>query len=762
MKKTLSLLLSVLLTVSLCLPSMAEGTAEKHVKDYADEIASIQSIFSAGEQALEDGMDPKRVGEEMYGLADANNMLPYFTYACENAVSYETTSYNRLLEFCGRESSQKQIDVTWENPELLNEDISFYAYGYVDCSEAMKSVLADAGAEFCMQPYFWTESDINGYYGTPFSKFKPARPREGYVCVIVRDSAENAPETAWNKGDGSIFQDALRTTVNDLMWALGDDAPVLTGNPNLAASFWIFDLSFPFYSVYTNRADRSDSYKGYNCVASLSVMPAGGKKAAAEIKQKNTLPRTLGTYYLYNGAFKADTPVLSQTSSYQSFTGKVRAALQKERSAARANRKMTPLNAESVLKSVLINQTAKLNDNWQKAIYESGARDVSLDGDTLTFTLRSYDPKLTELGSRADAADKDAWLTGALERAAQYDLKMTLTVENGQLTKKSLQTLQSTVKKAASAAQKAFSGKDMTQALKEYFFPVPITERIKDAAPLENPPEAFLTAVRSKSGVFGSGIPDAALSAFFYAQKSQALNVKGGPHEMILACVGVDPAAMLNESVAKALDESAYLPAASRDSGDEADSVFIDKIVEYAFQNKSKVRNKVNLTIDIDVLADGRLPGEYAEYAGAFAYEEALDDLQSSVSKLPDMAALTLPANGKMSGGDSGTQVRIRTSKTAYPTYIQIRDNTTDKVLATAFVLPGKTASVRVPQGWVYYLYASGPYWYGETTLFGDLGSYNKSESLEILSNRYIHTWTLEVSEDGNVSVTGSDPSAFQ
>ena len=113
MKKTLSLLLSVLLTVSLCLPSMAEGTAEKHVKDYADEIASIQSIFSAGEQALEDGMDPKRVGEEMYGLADANNMLPYFTYACENAVSYETTSYNRLLEFCGRESSQKQIDVTW-------------------------------------------------------------------------------------------------------------------------------------------------------------------------------------------------------------------------------------------------------------------------------------------------------------------------------------------------------------------------------------------------------------------------------------------------------------------------------------------------------------------------------------------------------------------------------------------------------------------------------------------------------------------------
>ena len=108
----------------------------------------------------------------------------------------------KLTEFTGREDDSRLIDA-WDPPEAENEDIGFYAYSPYECSDAMKAVLADPGAEYCLRPRFWSESDIQACYGTAFSKFKPSRPREGYVCVIVRDSAQNGPETSWSRGNSS-------------------------------------------------------------------------------------------------------------------------------------------------------------------------------------------------------------------------------------------------------------------------------------------------------------------------------------------------------------------------------------------------------------------------------------------------------------------------------------------------------------------------------------------------------------------------------
>ena len=51
--------------------------------------------------------------------------------------------------------------------------------------------------------------------------------------------------------------------------------------------------------------------------------------------------------------------------------------------------------------------------------------------------------------------------------------------------------------------------------------------------------------------------------------------------------------------------------------------------------------------------------------------------------------------------------------------------------------------------------------WYGEEILFGELGAYSKSETVEIKGTNYSHTFTLESSADGDVNIYGATPADF-
>ena len=90
----------------------------------------------------------------------------------------------------------------------------------------------------------------------------------------------------------------------------------------------------------------------------------------------------------------------------------------------------------------------------------SGAQAVSLENGQLAFSLRGYDSKMSELGAYKSAENKAAWLQAVLENAAQYGLRLSAPVQDGQLTSAGLKSLNSAVKSAAAAANKAFSSKD--------------------------------------------------------------------------------------------------------------------------------------------------------------------------------------------------------------------------------------------------------------------------------------------------------------
>ena len=170
---------------------------------------------------------------------------------------------------------------------------------------------------------------------------------------------------------------------------------------------------------------------------------------------------------------------------------------------------------------------------------------------------------------------------------------------------------------------------------------------------------------------------------------------------------------------------------------------------------------KYTLTVDIDDLAQGVYPVEYREYLNAYQYLQAIDSLDRSAGMLPEEKALAMPASGKLSGGASGTQVKLKITKNSNATYIQMRSESSGKTVASAFIQPGKTVTVKVPSGSYRLYYCSGPYWYGEGKMFASLGSYNKSEPVEIKSKKYVHTFTLENVQNGDVSVYNADPDEF-
>ena len=422
-------------------------------------------------------------------------------------------------------------------------------------------------------------------------------------------------------------------------------------------------------------------------------------------------------------------------------------------SAAEAGGSASP-DLTSVVNELLLQEATKQKDAWQKAILEGGVENLSTDENTVTFSLRSFNPKTADLGAFASAEDSNAWLMSALKNASGHDLEITAEIVDGAVSAKGKKVILAAVKKAASASKKAFSGKDFTAALKAYLFPVPVAGKVKGASDLSSPDPQFSAWYADHGDLLNNAPVEAAIAAF-YMQKSQTLSVKDGPHALTLTCVGASLSDLVEDSISEIRDKQAYLPLAERsDLENELKDTFLSKAISSA----KKAKNKTVLTLDVDDLVTGEFPVSYRDYFSSFSWDSTVYALSTTLMKLPDIAAQPVPKAGVLSGRNKGTRVIFKLSDDSNPTYIIMRDANTDNIVVTAMALPKKSVTVKVPQGYYYIAWGSGPYWYGEQELFSTLGYYNKSERVEILSPRYYHTFKLVTSNSGNVSVSGANP----
>ena len=729
----------------------AEGT-ELALEGYIRGAFTMDSLFAAAESALEDGMEAKQVVQEMIALADSEDALEFLNRAMDNCAAADSEESKKILALLEADEEHRHFETSFDNTYEHSRDLKFGIHDIPEASDELKAAFSTKNAHQSFEPIIWTEKDFNTVFGKSISQFKPANPRPAYACIVIKNDTQGEPDKSWFESDPDEAMEAMSEIIENLRRDLDDDMPALTGNPQLASSFWIIQLKYPFYARYGTEGE----VKGYNCSLTVTVQDAVSHQKIGEISAKEQLGDTI--YRWSNWIAKADIPYLANRSNYESqLMGKVRAAIQRERAALQANRPLTMLNAEKVVNAMLLQQTDKLNDAWQKAIYESGAKNIEIDGNTLTFALRSYDAKQKELGKYSAAEDKDKWLLAMLKNASAYDLEISVELENGNIPQKSVNKIKTAVQQAAPKARQFFSGQDFLAALKDYLFPV--MERAKSAEDLMNPAESF-AQFYSGLGNLLDYAPVSVGAAVFQLQKNLALNVKDGPHAMELNCSSISLAELLSSSARAVLDTQAYLPAEERGTGDVAGLV-AEEFAAEAYKQIQKSGSKNGIVLDIDgLIVDGR-PRGYEEYFESFRWGDTIESLENTLDRLPDMAALPMPKAGLMRGNNRGTTVNFKLSKDSSPTYIIMRDDY-DQIVMACFALAGKTTTVHVPQGQYRIAWCSGPYWYGDEILFGDLGAYSKSETVEIRGTNYSHTFTLESSEDGDVNIYGASPADFQ
>lgn len=728
----------------------AEGT-ELALEGYIRGAFTMDSLFAAAESALEDGMEAKQVVQEMIALADSEDALEFLNRAMDNCAAADSEESKKILALLEADEEHRHFETSFDNTYEHSRDLKFGIHDIPEASDELKAAFSTKNAHQSFEPIIWTEKDFNTVFGKSISQFKPANPRPAYACIVIKNDTQGEPDKSWFESDPDEAMEAMSEIIENLRRDLDDDMPALTGNPQLASSFWIIQLKYPFYARYGTEGE----VKGYNCSLTVTVQDAVSHQKIGEISAKEQLGDTI--YRWSNWIAKADIPYLANRSNYESqLMGKVRAAIQRERAALQANRPLTMLNAEKVVNAMLLQQTDKLNDAWQKAIYESGAKNIEIDGNTLTFALRSYDAKQKELGKYSAAEDKDKWLLAMLKNASAYDLEISVELENGNIPQKSVNKIKTAVQQAAPKARQFFSGQDFLAALKDYLFPV--MERAKSAEDLMNPAESF-AQFYSGLGNLLDYAPVSVGAAVFQLQKNLALNVKDGPHAMELSCSSISLAELLSSSARAVLDTQAYLPAEARGTGDVAGLV-AEEFAAEAYKQIQKSGSKSGIVLDVDgLIVDGR-PRGYEEYFESFRWGDTIESLENTLDKLPDIAALPLPKAGLMRGNNRGTTVNFKLSKDSSPTYIIMRDDY-DQIVMACFALAGKTTTVHVQQGRYRIAWCSGPYWYGEEILFGELGAYSKSETVEIKGTNYSHTFTLESSADGDVNIYGATPADF-
>ena len=763
MKRTIIALLALftLLIAGRAMPASAE---EHPAASRFASCSTVITLLRAADAELRAGTDPALVYDEMSSAAAEKGFLRELRFAMENTAAYGTERYQKAAAVAGAQDRDPGLGDSVFRSWWYN--IGFDPYGYYeDASDAFLNMIADPEARYCLEAGIWTEADFERVHGTSFAKFRPARPRAGYVCIVIKNGAQSGPETAWyaeeNPGSNGSFLFHLRKTVANMISHISEPgmSPIFTGNPDTASSFWLFDLRYPFYAWYGH--NNIKEVRGFNCSISMTVFDAATHKTTAKLASANRLGRKIDTWH--NWIANADVPDLADKNGFASFVSKVEKAIAKQYAAEDTSARILAVNAQSALNGLLAEQAENSSDAWLAAICAAGAQDVRFDTDAVSFSLRSFDPRLKELGAYAKAADGSAWLQAALENASAFDLRLTLPLENGRLTKTARISLSSTLKKAAATASAGFGGKDMAAALADRFFPAPFEGKITAVADLLSPSSAFLQWYDAR-GLADTGLSAREMAIVCYAQKKQALSVKAGPSQLQLTCTGSEPAEMLASCTKALLDEIAYMPADTRASTDGIEAALSNKLAEAAITAHAKAASTCTFTLSLDELAEGKNPEEYLALLAKFDIRAAAASLRATAESLPAATALPLPKTGRLtswSSDKSGTKVTFALFQDSNPAYLVVRTAEENRRYVSAFLHPGQKLTLLLPAGFYRFALCTGQWWYGEEELFSTQGSYWLSESTQILGPKYTHTFSLNPADEYELLFEPASPEDF-
>ena len=394
---------------------------------------------------------------------------------------------------------------------------------------------------------------------------------------------------------------------------------------------------------------------------------------------------------------------------------------------------------DSRIEVFLAQQAEKQKDPWVLAILDAGARNVSWDGNTATFFLRSFNPELKQLGSYAKSEDPAAWRRQAVENITGYSLEAKVTFEeDGSVSKKQATALMNLVKQEARSAKGALGKKDWTKAMTDLMFCSPTTEKEVTAASLMTTDSEFADFINAREEILPCESPSE-WAPLFYLQRGWEYTLNQGPHSIRMKWDGADPVRFLEKAYDAVTGSLAATPGADRPKEESLSYLWRSTLAETAVSMKKGRLVSQSAQFDLDELLAGKMPEGYAAYFAAFQPETYYTQLVEGYRKLPESASQPLPKTGVISQAKKGRSVVVKVPKDGRNTYVQLRDADTGVIQGEAFILPGKNVNIKVPEGVYIVQYATGSTWYGTAETFGPLGDYSASGEFTVAKKK----WTL-------------------
>jgi len=417
---------------------------------------------------------------------------------------------------------------------------------------------------------------------------------------------------------------------------------------------------------------------------------------------------------------------------------------------------------ESFLAAEMERQAGFASTEWERYLYAQGVAEVTMD--LAKFDITKEKPLavaflvasgLPDIKNQPPyQGDPTSFLQGVVRamgtRNVKVKLNLLITEQGGYLVtyaKGAEASLQKTVKGQASKAQKAMVDKTLLAALVDYLMPTPVI--LPKKAPTNLALEVKNLAYESyvqRNGIALS--EDPFTGAMLYGIKGQKLDASYGPEKMVLTYTVPFFSTKLQEATDNLCEELAYDRKAKDYTGDELKTQYVKQVekdlVDYRYGKKSDVEEMYQINL-LDLPKTVK-PADFYQHESEDASLMGIIHqitIASTIAEFPDYPAIRNPSNGFVTGTNSGTKVTFQVGdKDEYNRSISVYDMS-DRRISVTYLAAGKKTSIRVPQGYYYFVVGVGKAWYGPENLFGPAGFYQKLGPVEIKGARWIHTYTF-------------------
>ncbi len=405
-------------------------------------------------------------------------------------------------------------------------------------------------------------------------------------------------------------------------------------------------------------------------------------------------------------------------------------------------------------------------DPWARFLLEQGVSEVSFDLEkfditaekplTVSFLVASGLPDTKSL-PEYNAADPAAWLAAMVTAMKTTDTKakasLMVSDTGGSYTvaygKNAEAALEKTVKGLAAKAKKGLGDKKILTALKDYLLPLPTLlgkKAPEDMATLESNPAYVAYVARNQLNTEENFFYGCAL----YGLRNYKLDVSGGPEKVILQYTTPDYMRLMQAAYRVTLRTLAYDTQAKSYSGQELKARYAKELEKamatYQLSKKQKTDVAETYAFSLLALPETIDPDIFYNATDSFTGDAGTAEylLITDVIAFPDYPAVPKPKGGRISGDASGgTKCRFQVAKDGYDRCVAMYRASDDKDMGVVFVPSGGKVTVTLPKGKYYFLIGIGDVWYGPEHLFGDGGSYQKTEINDIPSSRYIYTFSM-------------------